>query len=430
MKTIGIIAEFNPFHKGHEYFIYEAKKRSGADNVIVIMSGDYVQRGEPAIWDKFTRARFALFGGADVVFELPCVYATGSARDFAFGAVSLLDNLNVIDELWFGSESADIRVFELIAKILSNEPKAYSSKLKRCLKEGLTFPKARCRALVSFMSDSCSVPNDYSPIPDFSEQELEEFLGSPNNILGIEYCIALKKLGSNIIPKTLKRHGGGYNDTELRSSFSSATAIRKALEVCTRSYENSAASEKCDNRLEDILQNLPEFYKYFNIEDLPKSIICADDFSLILKYRLLCETADSLCRYHDISPELARRIKQNENGFKSFTQFAMLLKSKNMTYSHICRALIRIILSITSEDFQNAEQARFIRILGLNKSRAELLNLLKKKSAVKLCAKPADLKNGSYDKELFVSNLYESVFADKYGKDFVHEYEQQLPLFK
>lgn len=445
MKTIGIIAEFNPFHKGHEYFISEAKKRSGADNVVVIMSGDYVQRGEPAILNKFTRARFALFGGANVVFELPCVYATGSAHDFAFGAVSLLNRLNVIDELWFGSESADIRVFDLISDVLINEPIVYSSELKRGLKEGLTFPKARSRALVSFMTESAlsagrlskqfsnlfaPLQDDNSPASDFSERNLEEFLCSSNNILGIEYCIALKKLGSSMIPKTLKRQGGNYNDTKLHSSFSSAAAIRKALENCALADKNTAAFENVGHSFKDILQNLPDFYKYLNIEDLPKNIICADDFSLILKYRLLIETPDTLCKYHDISPDLARRIKQNENVFKSFTQFAMLLKSKNMTYSHICRALLRIILSITLEDFQNAGQSNFIRILGLNKSRGELLNMLKKKSDVLLCAKPADLKNDQYNKELFVSNLYESIFADKYGRDFVHEYEQRLPVFK
>ena len=185
MKTIGIIAEFNPFHKGHEYFINEAKRLSGADSVVIVMSGDYVQRGEPAVWDKFTRAKHALLGGADLVLELPCVYATGSARDFAYGAVSILNKLNVIDELWFGSEAGDTAVFDMLSDVLSNEPEGYSEALKSKLRSGFSFPKARCEALISYVFSTVRQPS-------VTEDFLRSFLNSPNNILGLEYCIALK----------------------------------------------------------------------------------------------------------------------------------------------------------------------------------------------------------------------------------------------
>ena len=407
MKTIGIIAEFNPFHKGHEYFIDKAKQLSGAENVVVIMSGDYVQRGEPALWNKFTRAKHALFGGADLVLELPCIYATGSARDFAHGAVMLLDRLNIIDELWFGSEASDPLLFDIVSDIIANEPEEYSLLLKSHLKSGFSFAKARCEAVVGHVfsgSSPACVTKDY----------LRSFLNSPNNILGIEYCAALKKLNSRITPKTLKRLGGGYNDDRLDPLYSSASAIRKALEA---SDHSSAV-----NALPDFISSDGETGM------LCRRTVCADDFSLILKYKLMRETAESLAAYHDVSADLARRIKQNENGFKSFTQFASLIKTKNQTYSHICRSLLHIVLDLTSDDISNADKADFIRVLGINKKNAALFGEIKKRSAALLCAKPADLKDSSYEKETFVSNLYESVYSDKFKTDFIHEYQRQIMI--
>lgn len=407
MKTIGIIAEFNPFHKGHEYFINESKRLSGADGVIVIMSGDYVQRGEPAVWNKFTRAKHALLGGADLVLELPCVYAAGSARDFAHGAVLFLDRLNIIDELWFGSEASDPVLFDMISDILAGEPEGYSDFLKSGLKSGLSFAKARSEALIRYIfSGSCP--------SGITEDSLRSFLNSPNNILGIEYCIALKQLDSRIVPKTIIRLGGGYNDESLNPLYSSASAIRKALEKSE--YANAV------NALPTFISSDPE------IDMLCRRTVCADDFSLLLKYRLMCETAETLTDYHDVSADLARRIKQNENSFKSFTQFASLIKTKNQTYSHICRSLLHILLELTSEDILNADNQDYIRILGINKKNAVISGEIKKRSAVSLCAKPADLKDSSYEKEAFVSNLYESVYSDKYKTDFIHEYQRQIMI--
>ena len=407
MKTIGIIAEFNPFHKGHEYFINEAKRLSGAESAVVVMSGDYVQRGEPAVWDKFTRAKHALLGGADLVLELPCVYATGSARDFAYGAVSLLNKLNMIDELWFGSEAGSTEVFDMLSGVLSNEPEGYSAALKSGLRSGFSFPKARCEALVSYVFSNA---RQLSVTEDF----LRSFLNSPNNILGLEYCIALKKLNSRIVPKTLTRLGAGYNDNELDPLYSSASAIRKAFE----SSEHSAA-----------LKSLPDFISSAaDIDELCRKTICADDLSMILRYKIMCETAASLASFYDVGDDLARRIKQCENDFKSFTQFAALLKTKNMTYSHICRSLLHIILDLTPDDILKANDADYVRVLGIDKSSALLTCLNKKRSALSLCAKPADLKDVSYEKELFVSNLYESIYADKFDQPFVHEYERQIAV--
>ncbi len=408
MKTIGIIAEFNPFHKGHEYFIREARARSCADAVVVVMSGDFVQRGEPSLWNKFIRAKAASYGGADLVLELPSPLATASAADFAYGAVKLLDKLGAIDELWFGSEAGDANIFNLLAEILIDEPFEYQSCLREALKKGASFPKARSSALCSYLFSK-----DHTQGSGLFKDESSalELLSSPNNILALEYCIALKKLKSPIKPMTLKRKGGGYNDENLNALYSSATAIRKSL------YGNA---------LSEASAALPDFYRScFDLDTLKTRLICADDFSLILKYKIMCESDETLSEYEDVGYELARRIKQHENEFKGFSNFAALLKTKNRTYTSICRALTHIILSIRRSDIETALSATYARILAIGKNK-ELLGEIKKSSSCTLCPKPSDLKDGAYETELFVSSLYASVYADKFGMDFVHEYKQQI----
>ncbi len=410
MKTIGVIAEFNPFHKGHEYFINEAKSRAAADAVVVVMSGDFVQRGEPALWDKFTRAKAAVYGGADLVLELPSPIATASAAVFAYGAVKLLDGLGAIDELWFGSEAGCADAFSLLADIISNEPDDYKSLLKESLKKGDSFPKARSSALCSYLLQGKNSKNSESAFWG-NENALAEFLSSPNNILAVEYCAALKKLKSRIKPMSLKRQGAGYNDVHLNDLYSSAAAIRKAIIGADTLMAAKA---------------LPDFYASCFDGDLLKSgFVCADDLSLVLRYAIMRESVDSLSTYNDVGMSLAHRIKQLENEFTSFTDFAALLKSKNRTYTSISRALIHILLSIRQHDVEAALSAPYARILAIGKNK-DVLGMIKKSASCALCPKPSDLKDGSYEKELFVSNLYESVRADKSGDRFVHEYTRQI----
>ena len=198
MRTVGIIAEYNPFHTGHEYHIRKARELSGADYVIVVMSPDFVQRGEPAVFDKYTRTRMALQGGADLVIELPVCYATGSAEYFAEGATALLDSLGTVNTLCFGGESDDISLFQNIADILIQEPKEYTDLLRSFLKQGMTYPQARCQALSHYLKNQISDPSSSALLPDQCKlpdlETVTDFLSTPNNILGIEYCKALKKL--------------------------------------------------------------------------------------------------------------------------------------------------------------------------------------------------------------------------------------------
>ena len=224
MKIVGIIAEYNPFHKGHEFHIEKAKKITGADAAIIIMSGDYVQRGIPSIMPKHLRTQMALACGADVVLELPVCYATGSAEYFATGAVSLLEALGCVDYLCFGSECGEIKILQQIADVLCKEPAHYKVLLQKHFKNGNTFPAARKLAFIEYLNQHKSL----SCIPE----QISKILDSPNNILGIEYLKALSCLNSSIEPVTITREGAGYHDQTLGDLFSSASALRQGLQDC------------------------------------------------------------------------------------------------------------------------------------------------------------------------------------------------------
>ena len=246
MKTAGIIAEYNPFHKGHEYQIRYTKEKLKADYVIVAMSGDYVQRGTPALISKHTRAEMALRCGADLVLEMPVSVSTASAEAFAMGGVSLLDGLGVVDMLCFGSESGEISALKELAEILVEEPEEYKKLLKSFLSEGLTFPAARSQALTEYFKNPRNFSgDDFDGVLTPLLNEVTQILNTPNNILGIEYCKALLRLNSQIRPVTIRREGMGYHETtvpegdsassspDLQSStdfFASATAIRSLIQ--------------------------------------------------------------------------------------------------------------------------------------------------------------------------------------------------------
>ena len=219
MKIVGIIAEYNPFHKGHEFHIEKAKKITGADAAIIIMSGDYVQRGIPSIMPKHLRTQMALACGADVVLELPVCYATGSAEYFATGAVSLLEALGCVDYLCFGSECGEIKILQQIADVLCKETELYKVLLQKHLKNGNAFPAARKLAFIEYLGKNKSL----SCIPE----QISAILDSPNNILAIEYLKALSFLNSSIEPVTITREGAGYHDQTLGGLFSSASALRQ-----------------------------------------------------------------------------------------------------------------------------------------------------------------------------------------------------------
>jgi len=217
MKVLGIVVEYNPFHNGHLYHLQASRASCRADCVVGVMSGNFTQRGEPAIINKWARTEMALLNGVDLVIELPCAYAMASAEYFAFGAVKLLDSLGAVDTLCFGSESGNIQKLAEVASILADEPILYKQALKTSLASGKSFPAARQEALSNYLNSLLG--RDY----------LSDAITSPNNILGIEYLKALIKLNSKIVPISIERKGSGYHSLELSGEICSATAIRKTL---------------------------------------------------------------------------------------------------------------------------------------------------------------------------------------------------------
>ena len=352
MKTIGIIAEFNPFHNGHEYLIEKSRQETGADYCVVVMSGDFVQRGAPAIVDKFTRAKMALSCGADLVLELPVYYSLGSAEFFASGAVSILDSLGVIDHLCFGSESGDLNSLSSMARILCDEPEEFKASLAKELKAGKSFPAARAAALSGTL--------DFSP----------ELLDSPNNILAFEYLKALYKRNSKIQPLTIHRKGESYHSAEL-SLFSSATAIRKSL------FENAGD-------INTVSDSMPiKAYSY--LRDYKGKYLDSDAFSKLLMQKLIQESAEGFEKYLDVSGDLSNKISNEYRINDSFTELCDKLKSKDLSYSRISRSLFHILLNITAAnmaEYQADNYTSYARILGFKKESSKVLSEIHENSQI------------------------------------------------
>ncbi|MCR4791891.1 MAG: nucleotidyltransferase family protein [Lachnospiraceae bacterium] len=358
MTTAGIIAEYNPLHKGHEYHIQRTREETGADFVVVAMSGNFVQRGAPAILDKYTRTRSALDAGADIVIQIPPMYSLSSAEYFAKGAVSALINSGVVQYLSFGSEAGKIDDLKKTATILAEEPPEFKKALQKHLKSGIAYPGARTRALI----DCC---------PDMTN--LTEFMSSPNNILGIEYLKALIRSDSRIKPITIKRMGAGYNDPYTPGQAGvSSKAIREAV-----SYGGS-------------LEGLRDYMTELSYNQLKEAIdnkltISENDFSQMLIYKLIAERETGFTRYLDVAEDLSDRIVNNLDKYRSLSDFCNLLKTKDKTYTRISRSLFHILLGIREETLQATDYTgtcQYIRILGFRKSAESLVSEMKSSASV------------------------------------------------
>ncbi|MDD3277889.1 MAG: nucleotidyltransferase family protein [Lachnospiraceae bacterium] len=402
MKITGIIAEYNPFHLGHAYQIAEARRITGADYIVVVMSGDYVQRGAPAILDKRTRTEMALNNGADLVLELPLRYAVSGAADFAWGAVNILHQLGCVDCLCFGSESGDIRPFQRIARLLSSEPLSYRQELQRAMRDGCTYPAAHQRALLV----ACREIRLFDDCDDFS---LEEFLSGPNNTLGLEYLRALSRISGVIKPVTLSRTQNNYHQETLEGSFVSATALRKTLLSDSPDYE-TYVPENCLPILSAAVKN--------------RVFLTEDDFSRLLIYQLLSENRDSLSAYLESTTSIANRILSLMNRFETFSQFAEALKTRDMTRARINRILLHIILGIKKTD----EAPAFIRMLGFKRTSSALLTKIKQTATAPVLGKLDKQSLESYRQDLFASNLYNQTLFQKSGITYREEREQQLVI--
>ncbi|MDO4534710.1 MAG: nucleotidyltransferase [Clostridium perfringens] len=380
MKITGIITEYNPFHLGHEFHINNSKKKTNADAIICVMSGNFVQRGIPSITDKWSRAKMALLGGVDLVIELPTIYSISSAEFFAFGAISILDSLNVVNDICFGSECGDIETLKEISKILLTEPLEFKEFLKEELSLGLSFPKARSLALERYMKN----------FKEFNFSNIQDILNSSNNILAIEYCKALLKLNSNINPVTITRVGSNYNDENVnKTSFSSASSIRKIIK-------------------EDSLEGCIDIIPKYTYEILSKNKIAdINKMFFYVKYKLLSDST-LLTNIPDANEGLGNKILKNISIANSFDELILLCKSKRYSYTRISRVICQCFLSLTKEDVSlNRSRPEYMRILGLNETGAKIIKEIKNNSSINIVNKISkNYKNNMLLLDIKATNLY------------------------
>lgn len=424
MKTVGIIAEYNPFHKGHAYQLQEAKRITGADYAIIVMSGSFVQRGHPALTDKYTRTEMALKGGADLVLELPTPYATGSAEDFAQGAVSLLDHLGCVDALCFGSECGDLESLLSYAHLFEEEPEGYWQLLQSYLRKGFSFPAARSQAAEEYLHYTDRI---LPCAPSDADCRYEsEVLSHPNNILGIEYCRALLRRKSQITPVTIRRTSSGYHDLSLEGEKASATAIRSCI---LKEGLSEAVSYQLPADSFEILSKACE----------DRELVTFDDFSSILFYRLLSMSREELAAIQDLPLVLASRMKNCLFQYTCVSAFADLLKSKQLTHTRITRALCHILLNLSQEDIntlRNSGYPAYFRVLGFRTSASPLLSAIKQKSAWPLLVKTADASGlldpvsySLFEKDVYASHIYEAAKLCKSKGSLLTEYVRSPIVF-
>lgn len=371
MNTLGIITEYNPFHYGHLYHIEKSKEISKSETVICIMNGNFVQRGEPALADKWTRTKMALANGADLVIELPLVYGIRSAEFFAYGSIALMDKIGFIDNLVFGSEAGNILPLRETANLLSNEDKYFKSRLRKHLSTGLPFPKARENAIKEYLTLN----------PEKVKRDLDDLLqiiAEPNNILGIEYLKALKYLKSNIKPYTIQRTGNSYHSKTLENKIASATAIRDKIYL--------EGLEKVNNYMPK------ETYQYLKSEIKKEHIpINYDYLGMMLISSIRKLNTDQLKDFAEVDNGLENRIYNEAHKVGNIEQLINNIKTKAYTRTRIQRNLLHIFFNIKEADFKLIDKygPQYIRVLGIKKDKEYLLSELNKKSSCKVVINPA-----------------------------------------
>lgn len=393
MRTGAIICEYNPFHNGHKYQLEKLKSDLNLDRIICLMSGDFMQRGEPSLYSKETRTKLALENGADLVLLLPLAYATGSADLFAYGAVSILNRLNCVDFLCFGSECGDINLLTKCAKDLMISGSISCDGIQKLMKEGNTFAKARALLF----------------------PEYEEILSRPNNVLALEYITALKETNSTISPYTISRKGEAYDDDSINQSepLLSASAIRKAV---------------MSGNADAVRNSVP--YTFSDISDRP---LCIDDFSDEIFNALISigMNAESILDY---SEDLYNKIKNSLYGFKTASDFIEKIKTKNYTYARISRFITHILLSVlgTGNELKNdAGEISHIRILGFKKDSSDLLKVISEKGSIKAVSGISDAYNemNTITKYFTELEIKAAAVYDRHSGNCVHEFSKPVIVY-
>ena len=403
-KVLGIIAEYNPFHNGHMHHLELSKKVTEADYTVAIISGNFTQRGDTSIIDKWTKAGIALENGIDLVIELPTLFSVSSAENFADGAIKILNSLGIVDFVSFGSECNNIEILNDIANILHYEPKEYKKLLSTELKTGISYPQARQNALQAYLKDDTKYAN---------------VLKEPNNILGIEYLKALKKHKSEIVPITIQRKAVDYSSKFVRDNIASSTALREIIQK---------------NRLELFKKVLP-VSSYNTLQDNIRTNNIVNNLSVYEKqiiYNIRTMSVDELKNVPDVSEGLENAIKKAANSTSSLDELVNMVQSKRYTRTRIQRILVYILLGISKKDMKLSKKTLpYVRILGFNNNGKKLLSEIAKKNpklkVITSVKKFTDEnKNNNLkrmlDIDVFASNVYTLAYSSNSlaNLDFTH----------
>lgn len=434
MSVVGLITEYNPFHSGHEYHIKKARELTGAETALVIMSGNYVQRGTPAFMDKHTRTGIALRHGADIILELPVPFSCASAELFALAAVTLLHKTGIVDYICFGCECDNLELLDKIADILAEAKKNHSHKLncyiKEYIKNGDSYAAARSRALCDYLTTDSYAATSKICNEACDSSLLCSILAQPNNILAIEYLKALKLIGSDIKPVPLKRTAASYHDMDGNDFMFSSSSVRNII------------SNSSHLNYTEYMEKLSAFDKTYNKELGTVYPVLECDFNTILGEKLIsCKVKnEDLSAFAGIDTTLANRIFNimGSSSFSDWNTFAELIKTKNIAYTAVSRALLSITLGLKKqhmEQYINNDIASYVRLLGFKSDASACLKQIKKNGTLTIVGQLSETKDNSalsgtdrlmLEQSVYYDELYNMVIRTKYGSSIPNEYQRKL----
>jgi len=369
MNIAGIVTEYNPFHNGHIEHIKKTVELANSSHIIAIMSGSFVQRGEPAITDKWTRAKSAIENGVDLVIELPVVYSCQSAEFFAYGATKLLHSLKIVNSLVFGSEVGLIDDLNNISQVLLDEGVDFKKDLRDSLKTGKSFAKARTIAIEKDLKRR-----------NISSNEVKEVTKGSNNILGIEYLKAIKRLNSPIVPLTYKRLGANYNSLEIKDNIASATGIRNLIK---------------NKEYEDLIPLMPKtsFDNLMDFKSKYGTFNHLNNYNKLLSYLFFAKRKSDLRQIFDMEVGLENRILELSKLHLNTDDLIEAVSSKRYPRTRISRILCHLLLDFKRQDLLDVINGdiNYIRILASNKKGFEVINAIKNNSEIEIINKFSDI---------------------------------------
>ena len=425
MSITGLITEYNPFHNGHQYHLNKSKEITQNDDLIVIMSGNFTQRAETALLDKWARTKQALNCGADLVIELPLIYDIRSAEYFAHYSILTLEKSSIVDSIVFGSENGNIDIIKVIAEAFNNENQYFKTELEKFLKKGYNFPTARRKALLASF-------DSYQGLQSFSKKDIKKVLKEPNNILGIEYLKSLKKINSKIKAHTIKRIGTDYHSDEVKNNYASASLIRKII-------NNNPKKEG----IKKVKSLMPEKSWQILKDEVEKGrfVKRSSNNSIILKTidQVRRLTPSNLKEYKGIKNGIENRFYQAALENTVPAKFLETLTCKNLTESKIKRKILQIYFELTAAKIEAVENnaPHYIRVLGVKKGKEYLLSDLKKKSELPLIINPAakineldfnknKALNLSLSYDILATDLYSLLYENPEYRKARRDYHQEL----